>query len=223
LPLPSTPWPTTTSEPVGALGSCPKAFAEPEGEAGPDGTAAEPLLRPDCVPPAARPDVEADGEADEGDGAWDDECGPGEESCVEGVTLLGELCGMCPPACGPHAVSTAPATAAVTAAAVTPLILADATDLPPSAPLGARIGAGTGHADAQAGLSAGAPPVDGTAASMVGIRWRSTSLCVSAQGLPVAPSAPGVGQAAGSIARPRIPVVDGDGQYIRFATDVRPQ
>ncbi|WP_265558681.1 hypothetical protein [Streptomyces hygroscopicus] len=72
-----------------------------------------------------------------GDAAGDDECAPGKESFAEGVTLLGELWGVCPTACGPHAVRAAPAIAAVRAAAVIPLILADATDLPPSAPLGA--------------------------------------------------------------------------------------
>jgi hypothetical protein len=82
-------------------------------------------------------DADADGDAEEGGDAWDDECGPGEEGFVEGVTLLGGLWGMCPPGCGPHAVSRVPAIAAVRAAAVVPFILADATDLPPSAPLGA--------------------------------------------------------------------------------------
>ncbi|MFE0329480.1 hypothetical protein ACWEWI_09865 [Streptomyces sp. NPDC003753] len=48
-------------------------------------------LRPGCVPPAARPDADADGEADEGDGALVDECALGEEGFVEGVMLLGEL------------------------------------------------------------------------------------------------------------------------------------
>ncbi|MGW5658734.1 hypothetical protein ACWEWG_01335 [Streptomyces sp. NPDC003758] len=89
--MPSTPWPTTTSEPVGVLGSRLKAFAEPDCEAGPDGFAVAPPWRSDCVPPAARPDADADGEADEGDGAWDDECALGEEGFVEGVALLGEL------------------------------------------------------------------------------------------------------------------------------------
>lgn len=173
----------------------------------------EPPLRLECVPPAARSDADADGEAYEGDGAWDDECGLEEESVVEGVTLLGELWGVCPPACCPlaccspaccpHAVSTPPAIAAVRTVAVATLILANATDLPPSAPLGAQFGAGTGHAEA--GLSAGALPVDGTAASIL----RSAGdLCPWASvpmGLPVAPRAPGVGQAAGSVARPRIP------------------
>ncbi|GHK05618.1 hypothetical protein SY2F82_74150 [Streptomyces sp. Y2F8-2] len=91
MPLPSTPWPTTTSEPVGVLGSRPKAFAEPDCEAGPDGFAVALPLRPGCVPPAARPDADADGEADEGDGALVDECALGEEGFVEGVMLLGEL------------------------------------------------------------------------------------------------------------------------------------
>ncbi|MFJ8361860.1 hypothetical protein [Streptomyces sp. NPDC093984] len=79
------------AEPVGALGSRPKAFAVPDCEAGPDGCAVEPPVRPECVSPAARPDADADGGADEGDGARDDECGLGEEGFVEGVTLLGEL------------------------------------------------------------------------------------------------------------------------------------
>jgi hypothetical protein len=180
-------------------------------------------LRPECVPPAARSDADADGEACEGDGAWDDECGLEEESVVEGVTLLGELWGVCPPACCPpaccppaccppaccppaccpHAVSTPPAIATVRTVAVATLILANATDLPPSAPLGAQFGAGTGHVEA--GPSAGALPVDGTAASILRSAGDLRPWASVPMGLPVAPSAPGVGQAAGPVARPRIP------------------
>src|SRR5262249_8797978 len=157
-------------------------------------------------------------EADEGDGAWDDECGPGEESFVEGVTLLGELWGMCPPACGPHAVSTAPAIAAVKAAAVTPLILANATDLPPSAPLGAGISAGTGHVHAQAGLSAGAPPA----------MARRRPWSGQAGDLRPCASAPRGYQSLRASVRRRAPspgrgspALGGDGQYVRFMPDVR--